>query len=133
MHLNPSVPSGLELGGVLDLCPDEGSRVAGRMQRGGIAASRSRVAVVLVVFALLAFTTIHTSPLSTGITPGSSLSKTTPKQRDLSVQEIVWTFPVLGFLEQMPLENGPVPPTKPDAFYFDHFSGRYFSLPPPLA
>jgi hypothetical protein len=103
------------------------------MQNGGIAASRSRVAVVLVIFALLAFTTIHTSPLSSGIAPGSSLSKTTPKQRHLSVQEIAWTFPVLGYLEYIPLENGPVPPVKLIVVCFDHFSGRYFSLPPPLA
>jgi len=66
------------------------------MQRAGIASNRSRVAVVLVIFALLAFTTIRTSPLSTGLEPGSSLSKTTPKQRHLSVQEIVWAIPVLS-------------------------------------
>lgn len=88
---------------------------------------------MLVIFALLAFTTIQSSPLSPGIAPGSSLSKTTPKQRHLSVQEIAWTFPVLSFLEQIPVENGPVPPAKPHAACFDHFSGRYFSLPPPLA
>jgi hypothetical protein len=102
------------------------------MQSGAITTSRSRVAVVLVILALLAFTTIHTSPLSSGIEPGSSLSKTTPKQRHLSVQEIAWTFPVLCFLEQIPLRNESVPPTEPDAVCFDHFSGRYFNLPPPL-
>jgi hypothetical protein len=103
------------------------------MQSGGIAASRSRVVVMLVIFALLAFTTIHSSPLSSGIAPGSSLSKTTPKQRHLSVQELDWVFPVLSFLEQVPLCHGPVPPSQPDPVCFDHFSGRYFNLPPPLA
>jgi hypothetical protein len=88
---------------------------------------------MLVILALLAFTTIHTSPLSSGVAPGSSLSKTTPKQRHLSVQEMAWTFPVLSYLDYIPLDNGPVPPAKRDALCFDHFSGRYFSLPPPLA
>ena len=103
------------------------------MQRAGIASNRSRVAVVLVIFALLAFTTIRTSPLSTGLEPGSSLSKTTPKQRHLSVQEIVWAIPVLSSVAIVRFDYGEVVPAEISDFSCDFFSGRYFNLPPPTA
>jgi hypothetical protein len=94
---------------------------------------RTRVAVALVIFSLLAFTTVYTSPIHTGLGPGSSLSKTTPKQRHLSVKEIAWTFPVLAQLAVVSFEFGDVVPERLEAFSPGHFSGRYFNLPPPLA
>jgi hypothetical protein len=103
------------------------------MERVRIASGRSRVAVALVILALLAFTTVRTSPLSTGLEHGSSLSKTTPKQRQLSVKKIVWTFPLLNDLAIVSLDYGDVIPVKLADFSCDHFSGRYFSLPPPVA
>jgi len=107
--------------------------VGGATERVRIVSSRSHVAIALVILALLAFTTIRTSPLSTGLEPGSSLSKTTSKQRHLSIKKIVWTFPLLNNLAIVPLDYGDVIPVKLAEFSFDHFSGRYFSLPPPIA
>ena len=103
------------------------------MQGTGVVSSRSRVTIALVIFALLAFTTIRTSPLSAGLGSGSALSKTTPKQRHLSAQEIAWTFPVLRILSPAPLDFCNVVPSELNDLSFDHFSGRYFNLPPPTA
>jgi hypothetical protein len=94
---------------------------------------RSQLAVAVVIFALLAFTTIHTSPLSTGLEPGSSLSKTTPKQRHLSVKEIAWVFPVLSQLAFISCEYDVAVPLELDEFIPERLAGRYFNRPPPIA
>ena len=94
---------------------------------------RSRVAVALVILALLAFTTIRTSPISAGTEPGSTLSKTTPKQRKLSVEDFVWTATALTCLEFVPADYGRVVMREPAAPRPKQFLGRYFTLPPPIA
>jgi hypothetical protein len=90
-----------------------------------------RAAVALVIFTLLVFTTVRTSPLSAGNGTASSLSKTTPKQRHLSVKEIDVAVPFVTHLELVHIDLGDVVPAKLSTPDFDHFSGRYFSLPPP--
>jgi hypothetical protein len=89
--------------------------------------------VALVVLALLTFTTIRTSPISAGSEPGSSLSKTTPKQRKLSVDDVSLTLPVLVKLAVAPPDYGNVVPAEFNDISSDYFSDRYFSLPPPAA
>lgn len=111
----------------------ESERLSGAMQRNRIVSGRLRVAVAFVIFALLAFTTIHTSPISAGFGPSSSLSKTTPKQRQSTVQDLAWAPPVLAMLTVVPLDYGNVFPADFNDPSSDHFSGRYFSLPPPRA
>lgn len=101
------------------------------MLKTGIASGRSRVAVMMLIFALLAFTTIRTSPLTTGLEPGASLSKTTPKQRYLSVKEIDWMIPVVTQPTIVHFDFEEVIPAEPDSLRGAQFSGRYFSLPPP--
>jgi hypothetical protein len=103
------------------------------MQSCRIVSGRTRVAAVLVVFALLAFTTIRTSPISAGFGPSSSLSKTTPKQRQLSIDEISWATPVVSQSAVAPRDCGNVVPAEFNDLSPDHFCGRYFSLPPPAA
>jgi hypothetical protein len=89
--------------------------------------------IALILFSLLAFTTIRTSSISTGFGPGSSLSKTTPKQRQLLDEHFVWTSPVLVQLAVAPRAWGNVVPAEFNDLFPDHFCGRYFSLPPPTA
>lgn len=101
------------------------------MQTGRIASGKSRLAVALVIFALLAFTTIRTTPLTSGHESGASLSKTTPKQRYLSVREIDWTLPVVSDLTFVIFDRHDVVPTQLVYVYCNQFSGRYFTLPPP--
>jgi hypothetical protein len=103
------------------------------MQRGGIVSGRSRIAVALIIFALLAFTTIRTSPISAGIGPGSSLSDSTPKQRHFLDEDFVSTSPVLVELAVAPVNYDNVVPTEFNELPPDHFFGRYFNLPPPTA
>jgi hypothetical protein len=85
----------------------------------------------MLIFALLAFTTIRTSPLTTGLESGASLSKTAPKQRYLSVKEIVWTLPVVSEPTIVRFDFEELIPAEPDSLRRAQFSGRYFSLPPP--
>ena len=92
---------------------------------------RSRLAVAMVLFALLVFTCVRTSPLNLGVGAGSELSKTTPKQRNLSVTQFqiapapqTWPAFFLHDTHEMPAEV--LTPA-----VADHSSGRYFSLPPP--
>lgn len=101
------------------------------MVRGGIASGKSRLAVALVIFALLAFTTIRTSPLTTGLEPGASLSKTTPKQRHLSVREMDWTLPLVSSPTIVLFDSHDDVPAKLVHAYCNQFWGHYFSLPPP--
>lgn len=101
------------------------------MLRAGTVSAKARVAVALVIFALLAFTTIRTSPLTAGDESGSSLSKTTPKQRHMSVKEIDWTPPVVIHPLVVRFDFSEVVPAEPDSVHGVQFSGRYFSLPPP--
>lgn len=100
-------------------------------QSSRIVSGRLRIAVAFVIFALLVFTTVHTSPISPGFGPSSSLSKTTPKQRQLTVQDLAWAPPALELLTVVPLDYGNVFPAEFNHLSSDHFSGRYFSLPPP--
>ena len=58
---------------------------------------RSRLAVAMVIFALLAFTCVRTSPLNLGVGAGSELSKTTPKQRNLCVTQFQIAPPPLAW------------------------------------
>lgn len=95
--------------------------------------SRARIAVALVLFALLAFTTVRTSPISSGFGPDSSLSKTTPKQRQLLNPDFVFTSLVFVQLAIAPRDFGNVVPAKLNNLPAHHFRGRYFSLPPPTA
>jgi hypothetical protein len=103
------------------------------MQRGVIVSGRSRIAVALIIFALLAFTTIRTSPISPGFGPGSSLSKTTPKQRQFLDEDFVWTSPVLVQLAVTLRDCGKAVVAECNDLPTRHFRGRYFSLPPPTA
>jgi hypothetical protein len=103
------------------------------MQSGRILSGRSRVAVGLIIFSVLAFATIRTASISTGFGPGSSLSKTTPKQRQWLDEDFAWTSPVLVQLAVAPRAWGNVVPAEFNDLLPDHFCGRYFSLPPPTA
>ncbi len=94
---------------------------------------QSRIAVVLVILALLAFTTIRTSPITADYGSGSSLSKSIPKQRHLSVEDFVWTATALCRLAFVSVDYGNVVPLEPNKRFLDPLSGRYFSLPPPIA
>jgi len=92
---------------------------------------RSRLAVAMVLFALLVFTCVRTSPLNLGVGSGSELSKTTPKQRNLCVTQfqmaptpLAWPVVALHDTHETLVEV-----LAPEVS--DHFSGRYFSLPPP--
>jgi hypothetical protein len=85
------------------------------------------------MLALLAFTTIRTSSISTGIGPEASLSKTTPKQRQFSARDFSWTTPVLVQTAIRPLHYDYVDPEGFRVLPHFYFCGRYFSLPPPAA
>lgn len=111
----------------------ERSRVSRVMQHDRFISLRSKIAAVLIVFALLSFTTVRTSSIVAGIGPGSSLSKTTPKQRQLSVTEISWIAPVVSQLAVVPLDCGDVAPAEFHRLPPRRFFGRYFNLPPPTA
>ena len=103
------------------------------VQESGIVRCSPRLAVAFVVLALLAFTTIRTSPLSSGFGPGSSLSTTHPKQRQFSASDFSWTAPVLTRTAVTSLEYGNV---IPDEFEYpprEYFSERCSDLPPPTA
>lgn len=103
------------------------------MQNNRFFSGGSRIAAVLIVLTLLAFTTIRTSPISAGFEPSSSLSKTTTKQRQLSVQDIGWIPPVVSLLAVVPDDCGDVVPAHSHDLASRPFFGRYFNLPPPTA
>lgn len=101
-------------------------------QKSGTVSCQLRVAVTLVILALLAFTTIRTTPLYFGSGVDSSISKLHPKQRHFCASEFGWTAPVLQitfvpveFAEVVPLQSGE-PPHEPSF-------PRCSDLPPPLA
>lgn len=100
-------------------------------QCSGRVSRRSKAAVAMVILALLAFTTIRTSPLYTGLESGSSLSSTHPKQRQFRVSEVSWTAPVLSQATMAPLPSGDaVLPECPD-LPRECFFARCSDLPPP--
>ncbi len=92
---------------------------------------RSRLAVAMVIFALLAFTCVRTSPLNLGVGAGSELSKTTPKQRNLCVTQFQIAPPPLAWPAFSLQDTHEVLAEVLTPAVSDHFSGRYFSLPPP--
>jgi hypothetical protein len=101
------------------------------MQRDKRCKSLVVVAIALAIFSLLIFTTVHTSPLSTGV--GSTLSNTTLKQRQTTLPDIAWSRPVLDLMALVPLSyTDLVLPESKDP-YSSPFFGRYFNLPPPTA
>jgi hypothetical protein len=73
----------------------ERSSVSGAREGGRVVTAKAWAAVALVVFSLLIFTTVHTSPISAGFGPCSALSKTTPKQRQSTMPDLAWSRPVL--------------------------------------
>jgi hypothetical protein len=89
--------------------------------------------VALVILALLAFTTIRTSPISAGVGASSSLSTTTPKQRQFYASHFSLTTPVLVQTAAAALDYGYLVPEEPGDLPEIDFFGRYFSLPPPAA
>jgi hypothetical protein len=101
--------------------------------KGELVCGWPRIAAVVLILALLAFTTIRTSALNTGFGPGSSLAKTTPKQRHSRQQDFAWTQPALNLTTLVVLDSGDVIPAESNDPISDHFLGRYFSLPPPKA
>lgn len=103
------------------------------VEESGIAGCRPRLAVAFVVLALLAFTTIRTSPLSTGFGPGSSLSTTHPKQRQFSASDFNWTAPVLTRTAVTSLDYGNVLPEGFEYLPREYLSERCSDLPPPTA
>jgi hypothetical protein len=106
------------------------SRVA---QRCRIESCRPRVVVALVILILLAFTTIRTSPISAHVGSGSSLSATTPKQRQFSASELSWAIPVLVQTAVASREYGDVVPERFDDLPRPYFFTRCSDLPPPTA
>lgn len=101
------------------------------VQRGKAVSGKGWAIIALVAFALLIFTTVHTSPISAGAADGSSLSKTTPKQRESTVPDIASVQPVLDLLALVPVAYGSVPVVEYHAPRSTPFFGRYFTLPPP--
>lgn len=92
-----------------------------------------RVAVAMVIFTLLVFTTVRTSPIYAGVGHGSSLSKQTPKHRHLLGKDFVVSQAVLIRLttktrcsDRAALPDlSQLPPSR--------LPGRYFNIPPPVA
>jgi hypothetical protein len=87
----------------------------------------------LVILALLVFTTIRTSPISAGLGPGSSLSSTTPKQRQFIASDLGSIPPALVQAEIAPLEQGQAVPAEFDVASQQVFFARCSDLPPPSA
>jgi hypothetical protein len=102
-----------------------------RAVQGGIESCRLRIVVTLVILALLAFTTIRTSPISAGIGPSSSLSAATSKQRQFTVTDLSWIAPPLLPIVIARADNVEVVPAEfddlPRRAFFPHCS----DLPPP--
>jgi len=94
---------------------------------------RPRVAVLLVILALLVFTTVCTSPITGGSGPGTSLSQTTPKQRHLAVRDVGWTAPVEAHVTLVALDCGRVVAVEFDPYSHEVLFPRCTDLPPPVA
>jgi hypothetical protein len=91
----------------------------------------TRLAVALVVLALVAFTSVRTTPLYSGLEPGSSLSTTHTKQRQFRCCDV-------GFIPPRVVEFGPVaqvcahlPVSTPASGVLQCFFPRCSDLPPP--
>lgn len=105
--------------------------VSEEIQRGKSVTGRSLAAIVLVVLSLLVFTTIHTSPLDAGV--GSTLSQTSPKQRQSTIPDFAWCRPVLDLMVLVPLACGDLVCAESEDPFSSPSFGRYFNLPPPAA
>jgi|GEM_PF-1622338 len=95
-----------------------------------------RSTAVLVLLALLAFTSIRLSPLSLPDSgQGQSVSKCSTishkQQRQFSVDNASW-LPVQGEAAPVAVRYSFRLVPEPGVFWAKFFSGRYFSLPPPL-
>lgn len=100
---------------------------------GGFRGRRAQVVVTaLVLFSLLVFTTVRTSPIYGATGPESSLSKTHPKQRQFVAS--IFT-PVVLRANESPLqqEHGHVLPHVYAESHRECFFPRSSDLPPPIA
>jgi hypothetical protein len=86
-----------------------------------------------VILALLAFTVIYTSPLTAGLESGSALSKSTPKQRNLLVQEIAWELPLLQHFPWVQVSREVVALPAEPVLVRTRRAGRFCNRPPPIA
>jgi hypothetical protein len=90
--------------------------------------------ILLVIFAFLIFTTVRTSPISAGVGHGSSLSTSTPKQRNFAVSQ--FSLPGLVVVRTSvapPIYSIHVLPAELEAFPHECFFPRCSDLPPPAA
>lgn len=92
-----------------------------------------KVAVGLVILALLAFTTVRTSPIHSGHEPGCSLSSLHPKQRHFRTSTLSWTEPVLLQTAAIPVMPGEALPAESLNLPRECFFARCSDLPPPAA
>lgn len=105
--------------------------MGGAKQSSGTVSRRSRIAAVLVVLSLLAFTTIRTSPIF-GPETGSSLSKTHTKQRQFYATDFCAPMPVVVSWPP-PAEEHHLVSFKQDELPRECFFPRCSDLPPPTA
>jgi hypothetical protein len=107
--------------------------VGRKLQRSRIASCRPRVAVAVVILAFLIFTTVRTSPITTGVGPGSSLTSTTPKQRNFAISQFSLAGLVLvRTLVPPPSYSALAVPAEFKALPRECFFPRCSDLPPPV-
>lgn len=102
-----------------------------RIVRG--VSTRTQLTVAALIFALLTLTTIYTSPLTAGLESGSALSKSTPKQRNLLMQEIAWDLPLLQHFLRMQVSREVVSLPASPVMVRTRRAGRFCNRPPPIA
>jgi hypothetical protein len=109
--------------------------VRSTVQQWKVGGERSQFAVLLVLLALLLFTTVRTSPIYAGpesSSHGSSLTKTPLKQRHLLATEFVWIAPILDLFGSAPRFVSRHIPAPHDDTRVDWFTGRCYDIPPPV-
>jgi len=109
--------------------------VRSTVQQCKVGGGRSQFAVLLVVLALLLFTTVRTSPIYAGpesSSHGSSLTQTHLKQRHLLGTDFVWVAPILELFGSAPRFVSRHIPAPNDDPRVDWFAGRCYDIPPPV-
>lgn len=100
-------------------------------ERRGLLNRPTRLAVALVVLALMAFTCVRTTPLYSGLEPGSSLSTTHTKQRQFLCCDVGFIPPRVAVFGPVAQECAHMAISTPTPGVFLCFFPRCSDLPPP--
>ncbi len=100
-------------------------------KHSGVLNRPAKLAVALVVLALVVFTCVRTTPLYSGLEPGSSLSTTHNKQRQFRCCDMGFIPPPVGVFGPVAELCAHLPEATPVPGAFQCFFPRCSDLPPP--